>query len=60
MARKAIMLPPPTPFAKPPVLVQYEIVEGPGYRCVAYCDEDGRWRSASNHQELRGEIRILG
>lgn len=42
-----------------PVILQFFSVQGPGYRCVAYCDPQGVWREAGTQQELFGEIRIL-
>jgi len=47
----------PTPAA--PFVIQFFLVQGLGFRCAAYCDLQGIWRDASNHQELFGDIRIL-
>ena len=47
------------PAEASPFLIEFFMVQGPGYRCVAYCDEDGRWRDACSHEELYGHIRIL-
>jgi hypothetical protein len=44
----------PTPF-----LTEFFMVQGPGFRCMAYCDHDGKWRNAFNNEELYGEISIL-
>lgn len=55
---------PPAAFEPPPrtspQLIQFEMVQGPGYRCVAYCDENGQWQNAHNNEELFGNIQILG
>ena len=42
-----------------PFLVEFFMVEGKGFQCMAYCDNDGKWRNARNHFQLYGEIRIL-
>lgn len=42
-----------------PFLIEFFVVQGTGFRCVAYCDTEGRWRNAFNNEELFGEIRIL-
>lgn len=42
-----------------PFLIEFFVVQGTGFRCVAYCDADGRWRNAFTNEELFGEIRIL-
>ncbi len=42
-----------------PFIVEFFMVQGIGYRCMAYCDEDGKWRNAFNNGELYGDIRIL-
>jgi hypothetical protein len=53
----ALDLPPapaPTPF-----IFEFFMVQGMGFRCMAYCDQAGCWRNALNNEELTGEIRIL-
>jgi len=35
------------------------MVQGVGFQCMAYCDQDGKWRNAFNNEELFGEIYIL-
>ena len=50
----------PTPVEPPPFLLEFFMVQGVGFRCAAYCDEDGRWREAHTHEELQGPIEILG
>jgi len=42
-----------------PFLIEFFMVEGADFRCMAYCDQAGCWRNAFNHVELPGEIRIL-
>lgn len=42
-----------------PFLVEFFMVQGAGYRCMAYHDQDGKWRMAFNNEELRGNIRVL-
>jgi hypothetical protein len=39
--------------------MEFFMVQGVGYRCAAYCDEDGRWHDAMTNEELYGEIYIL-
>lgn len=40
-------------------LTKFFMVQGVGFRCVAYRDQKGRWRDALNNGELFGDIRIL-
>ena len=60
-----VMLPPVTPpaFEEPtedfPFIIEFLMVQGAGFRCAAYRDQDGKWRDALNHEELFGEIQIL-
>jgi len=42
-----------------PFLIEFFMVQGCGFRCMAYRDEDGRWRAAFNNEELYGDVRIL-
>jgi len=35
------------------------MVEGVGFRCMAYCDKVGKWRNAFTNEELFGDIYIL-
>lgn len=42
-----------------PALMEFVMVQGVGFRCIAYRDAEGRWRNAFNNEELFGEIRIL-
>jgi hypothetical protein len=48
-----------SPSELPPFLFEHFMVQGVGFRCLAYCDEDGRWRDAFNNEELFGAICIL-
>jgi hypothetical protein len=42
-----------------PFIVEFFMVRGPGYLCMAYCGPDAKWREAFNNEELYGDIRIL-
>jgi hypothetical protein len=42
-----------------PALVDFVVVQGIGFRCVAYRDAEGCWHNAFNNEELFGEIHIL-
>jgi len=42
-----------------PFVFQFCLVQGINFRCVAYCDQQGTWRDASNQEELFGDIQIL-
>jgi hypothetical protein len=42
-----------------PFLVEYFMVQALGFRGMAYCDEDGRWRNAANRDFLLGRIYLL-
>ena len=35
------------------------MVEGKGFRGMAYCDQEGKWHKAFNNEELRGAISIV-
>jgi hypothetical protein len=43
-----------------PFLVEFFMVQGIGFRCMAYRDAEGRWRTAFEHEELTGSIQVLG
>jgi len=43
-----------------PFIHEFFMIQGTGFRCMAYCDEHGKWRNAFGHDELLGEILILG
>ena len=38
---------------------EFVLVQGEGFRCIAYLDDNGRWREAFNNQEIPGSIRVL-
>ena len=42
-----------------PFIIEFCMVQGVGFRCAAYRDEDGKWRGAFNNEELFGEVQIL-
>lgn len=41
------------------LVMQFLLVQGINFRCVAFCDQQGRWRDAFNREELFGDIHIL-
>lgn len=47
------------PAQTSPFILEFFMVQGPGFRCMAYCGADARWHSAFNGEELHGDIRIL-
>lgn len=56
MAPEPAFVPPSGPS---PFLVEFFMVRGIGFQCMAYRGSDGRWFSAFNGQELPGTIRVL-
>ena len=42
-----------------PFVHEFFLVQGSGFRCMAYRNEDGKWRGAFDHVELPGAIRVL-
>jgi len=42
-----------------PFVIEFFMVQCPGFRCMAYRDEAGSWRSAFSHQELPEDVYIL-
>jgi hypothetical protein len=48
-----------TPAEANPFLLEFFVVEGPGYRCTAYRDAAGQWREAFSNEELFGDIQIV-
>ena len=42
-----------------PFVTEFFMVQGLGYRGMAYCDRDGMWRNAFNHFPLMGRIDLL-
>jgi hypothetical protein len=45
--------------AASPFLVEFFMVQGMGFQCMAYRSPDGIWRSAFDNRELPGAIRVL-
>ncbi len=45
--------------SRSPFVLEFFMVEGVGFRCMAYCDKDGKWRNAFTNEELFGDIYIL-
>lgn len=42
-----------------PFTHEFFMVQGRGFRCMAYHHKDGKWRGAFDNQELPGAIRVL-
>ena len=42
-----------------PFIIEFFMVQGLGFRCMAYRDQDGKWYNALNRSELFGDIQIL-
>ena len=42
-----------------PFILEFFMVQGMGFRCMAYRDQNGKWRSAFAHRELPGNVYIL-
>jgi hypothetical protein len=42
-----------------PFIVEFFMVRGPGFLCMAYCGADAKWRDAFNNEELYGDIQVL-
>jgi hypothetical protein len=38
--------------AESPFLVEFFMVEGRGFKCMAYRNQDGKWRAAFSNEEL--------
>jgi hypothetical protein len=43
-----------------PFVLEFFMVQGSGFRCMAYRNDDGKWRGAFDNEELPGAIRVLG
>jgi hypothetical protein len=43
-----------------PFVLEFFMVQGTGFRCMAYRNGEGRWRGAFDNEELPGEVRVLG
>jgi hypothetical protein len=42
-----------------PFLVEFFMVEGIGFQCMAYRDFEGKWYHAFNNKELPGRVHVL-
>jgi hypothetical protein len=42
-----------------PFIIEFFMVQGPGFCCMAYRNHDGKWKRAFDHYELPGAVRIL-
>jgi hypothetical protein len=42
-----------------PFLVEFFMVRGVGFQCMAYRNSDGKWRGAFDNRELPGSIYVL-
>ena len=42
-----------------PFVHEFFMVQGSGFRCMAYRNRDGKWRGAFDNEELPGAIRVL-
>ena len=52
----------PEPLTKDgdsPFLVEFFMVQGMGFKCMAYLGFDGKWRTAFDNKILPGAIRIV-
>lgn len=45
--------------AASPFLIEFFMVQGVGFQCMAYRNSDGKWRGAFDNRELPGAIRVL-
>ncbi len=43
-----------------PFDLEFFMVQGNGFRCMAYRNMDGKWRGAFDGEELPGAVRVLG
>lgn len=43
-----------------PFLVEFFMVQGVGFKCMAYMGFDGKWHAAFTNSTLPGNIRVLG
>jgi hypothetical protein len=44
---------------KSPFIIEFFMVQGAGFRCMAYKEDDGKWHEAFNNEILPGAIRVL-
>ena len=42
-----------------PPIGETVLVQGEGFRCLAYRDKDGKWKDYFHGTELRGSVRVL-
>jgi hypothetical protein len=42
-----------------PFINEFFMVQGTGFRCMAYRNGDGKWRGAFDNEELPGKVRVL-
>jgi hypothetical protein len=42
-----------------PFILEFFLVQGAGFRCMAYQNGDGKWRGAFDNRELPGEIKVV-
>lgn len=51
-----------TPFrcSESPFIIEFVMVEGINFKCMAYLDKNDIWRNAYNNAELMEPVRVLG
>jgi len=42
-----------------PFVLEFFMVQGTGFICMAYKKDDGKWRGAFDNKELPGAVRVL-
>jgi hypothetical protein len=42
-----------------PFIFEFFLVQGLNFCCMAYKDDNGKWRMAFNHAELPGDVRVV-
>jgi hypothetical protein len=42
-----------------PFIIEFTMVQCCGFNCMAYCDENGKWRGAYDDDELPEPVSIL-
>lgn len=42
-----------------PFVLEFHMVQGTGFRCMAYCNGEGKWQRAFDNVVLPGEVRVL-
>jgi hypothetical protein len=43
-----------------PFIIEFVMVEGINFKCMAYQDKNDTWRNAYNNAELMEPVRVLG